>query len=360
MGKRLKAYDVLLLALLTVSCSVSRQALPGDTGVYIQENLLVNGVKQSLVIRGQDYRNPVLLHVHGGPGYPLFPYIDNFRQLEKYFTLVYWEQRGTATSLNGKVKKTSMTTDTLLADLKVVSDYVRQRMQVDRLFLWGHSWGSNLGLLYAGQYPEDLFAYIGTGQSVDLFENERLCLQYALEQATADKNTKALKRLSKIDTLDYQLDDALEVRRWLYTYGGIVHQMNTEKPYVNLDIVKDVFKTPEYTFADKTRLLLRSKYSGKTLWDDMMVLDLFDRVKRVEVPVYFCLGRYDHLVSSALASAYFEELEAPQGKELIWFEESAHRPQTEEPEKFLQSMLHIRAAFEKELKWKEKSLYKIR
>jgi pimeloyl-ACP methyl ester carboxylesterase len=42
-----------------------------------------------------------------------------------------------------------------------------------------------------------------------------------------------------------------------------------------------------------------------------------------------------------LAERYYEALEAPQGKELVWFEDSAHLTYAEEPEIFDQEMLRV-------------------
>ena len=42
-----------------------------------------------------------------------------------------------------------------------------------------------------------------------------------------------------------------------------------------------------------------------------------------------------------LAERYYEALEAPQGKELVWFEDSAHVTDVEEPEMFDQEMLRV-------------------
>jgi len=338
----LRSYLFLLVGILVLtSCSVSRKLYSTTQSVYHEYSLNLGGYKQAVIVRGQDKNNPVLIHLHGGPGYPLFPYLDNNFELERYFTVVYWEQRGTAASLDRKLDKTSLQTDTLLNDLNDLVDWARLNLDSSKVYIWGHSWGTNLGMLYVCRHPEKVKAYIGTGQSVNLFENERLAYRFVLDSAKFENNKKALHQLSKIDTLNYNLNDALAVRKWIYNYGGIVHSNYIEKPYINFDIVKDVFKTPEYTITDKWRLLLRSKYSGKTLWDDMMQIDLFLQVPKVEVPVYFFEGRYDHLVSSHLALEYYNLLNAPQGKTLIWFENSAHRPQTEEPEKFLNEMIKV-------------------
>ena len=52
----------------------------------------------------------------------------------------------------------------------------------------------------------------------------------------------------------------------------------------------------------------------------------------VGVPVYFLHGRYDYTVSYPLARAYFEQLRAPL-KGFYTFEQSAHSPMFEQPER---------------------------
>jgi pimeloyl-ACP methyl ester carboxylesterase len=93
---------------------------------------------------------------------------------------------------------------------------------------------------------------------------------------------------------------------------------------------------------ERINLILFPRYSAEKLWGEMKTLDLIQDAPRIDVPVYFLLGRHDVIVSSALAEEYFLELEAPRGKTLHWFEESAHRPQREEREKFLEIMDNIR------------------
>ena len=148
--------------------------------------------------------------------------------------------------------------------------------------------------------------------------------------------------MEKIDTVDYTLSDALKVRRWVYTYGGIVHKNNEEKGYINNSVLMDILHTPSYTLADKLGIIFHSKYSGRELWDDMLQLNLFKQVPIVSIPVYFFEGKYDHLVSSQLAETYYNQLIAPAGKHLVWFNESAHRPGTEEPQKFISEMIQVK------------------
>lgn len=57
-------------------------------GVERLEKLRIGGIDQWVSIRGTDRRNPVLLYVHGGPGYVSIPMSWWFsRGWEEYFTV---------------------------------------------------------------------------------------------------------------------------------------------------------------------------------------------------------------------------------------------------------------------------------
>ena len=68
------------------------------------------------------------------------------------------------------------------------------------------------------------------------------------------------------------------------------------------------------------------------LWDDMIATDLTKKVPELDIPVYFFEGIYDYTCSYTLAKDYFEKLKAPI-KGFYTFEQSAHSPLFEEPEK---------------------------
>ncbi len=69
-----------------------------------------------------------------------------------------------------------------------------------------------------------------------------------------------------------------------------------------------------------------------TLWDSMTTMDLSQRVPELAVPVYFFEGKFDYTCSYLLAKEYFQQLRAPV-KGFYTFEQSAHSPMFEEPEK---------------------------
>jgi pimeloyl-ACP methyl ester carboxylesterase len=63
-------------------------------------------------------------------------------------------------------------------------------------------------------------------------------------------------------------------------------------------------------------------------------------VPALKMPVFFFIGRHDHVVAPETSAAYFESLTAP-SKHFVWFEDSAHEPPVEEPAKFNALMVDL-------------------
>ena len=68
------------------------------------------------------------------------------------------------------------------------------------------------------------------------------------------------------------------------------------------------------------------------LWDRILATDLARELPKLDLPVYFFHGRYDYTCAYAVAKSYFEQLKAPI-KGFYTFEQSAHSPIFEEPNK---------------------------
>jgi pimeloyl-ACP methyl ester carboxylesterase len=75
-------------------------------------------------------------------------------------------------------------------------------------------------------------------------------------------------------------------------------------------------------------------FSAELTWNEVYRASLFRDAPRIDVPVYLFLGRYDFNTPSDIAKRYYERLEAPRGKQIIWFENSAHMIPFEEPQKY--------------------------
>jgi pimeloyl-ACP methyl ester carboxylesterase len=78
------------------------------------------------------------------------------------------------------------------------------------------------------------------------------------------------------------------------------------------------------------------------LLPELTALDLVHALPRLDVPFVMVQGRLDRVAPGDSAQQYFSSLVAP-AKELVWFENSAHTPQLEEPRKSRELMMRIRA-----------------
>jgi pimeloyl-ACP methyl ester carboxylesterase len=98
----------------------------------------------------------------------------------------------------------------------------------------------------------------------------------------------------------------------------------------------------QYTLSEKVNLWRGKIYSRSrefSLWDTMFATDLTRQATELFIPVYFFHGKYDYTCAYPLAFKYFEELKALV-KGFYTFENSAHSPIFEEPEKALTILLH--------------------
>ena len=68
-------------------------------------------------------------------------------------------------------------------------------------------------------------------------------------------------------------------------------------------------------------------------------VDFRKQATRLNVPVYFLIGRHDVSAPPKLTEEYFNLLTAPR-KELIWFENSGHNPWMNETEKFVDTIVN--------------------
>ena len=99
-----------LLVYLIIVSPGEPEAFKDENGNVLKESISektfvsIGGVKQGMFIRSKNINNPVLLFVHGGPGFPNYFLFEKFRPgLEDYFTICYWEQRGGGLSYSAEV-----------------------------------------------------------------------------------------------------------------------------------------------------------------------------------------------------------------------------------------------------------------
>jgi pimeloyl-ACP methyl ester carboxylesterase len=303
--------------------------LPGS--ISEKNYININGVKQGMFIKSRDSANPVLLYLHGGmPDYFLTKKYPT--GLENYFTIVWWEQRGSGLSYTADIPRETLTSEQMISDTREVTNYLRKRFKQDKIYLMGHSGGTFIGIQAAAKMPELYYAYIGVAQMSYQLKSEMLAHDYMLKRFQESGNRKMIRKLEAAPvTMNGAPRAYLALRDpAMHTLGiGTTHDMNS----VITGIFLPSLACPDYTLTEKGSLWLGKSRSGVSLlWNEMLSTDLAKQVPSLDIPVYFFHGIYDYTVSYTLAKDYYVNLKAPV-KGFYTFEQSAHSPLFEEPAK---------------------------
>lgn len=308
-----------------------------ENGTATIETVQLGITRQTIMIRGQDTSHPVLLFLHGGPGFAPIGFIRHYQtELEKHFIVVHWDQRGAGKSFSTNIDPKNINLDQFVSDTHDLVQLLLKRFKQKRIYLAAHSWGSIIGARFAKKYPSLLHAYIAIGQMTDVQKSEMLSYQFVLIHAQHNRKYWAMRALNHIGYPPYRdLRHLLVQRKWLSRFGGMIRKGN-----IYHYLKKGLFSS-EYTLFDWIKWFRGYRFSFKYLMPQLMQVNLFEEIQELEIPVYFCVGRYDFLSPFEMQEQFYQQLHAPV-KDLIWFENSAHVPHLEEPSSFLVMLLRIK------------------
>jgi pimeloyl-ACP methyl ester carboxylesterase len=297
--------------------------------------LRLGGLDQWVMLRGESVVNPPLIFLHGGPGMTEMRYFRHFNAaLEKRFTVVNWDQRGAAKSFDRTIPQSSMTVEQFIDDLDELVSAVCKRLGKHSVVIFGHSWGSVLGVLYAARFPKKVAAYVGSGQIGNWPQSEVASYSYVLAEAQRRHDDKALKKLRGIGPPPHTVQQLWAVRICLQNFEGQL----AARALWNMGRI--MLGSPESSLFDLPNLLRGFRFSLDAMWAEVSRLNLLEAAPALQMPVFFFLGRRDHWVPPQTSVSYFEALTAP-SKKLVWFEQSGHEPFVDEAAKFNAAMVDL-------------------
>lgn len=311
-----------------------------QNGIERNEAVRIGGIDQFVSIRGDDQRNPVLLIIHGGPGFPTTPMAwFATHGVEEYFTVVHWDQRGAGKThlINDpKVVAPTMKPQRFVDDIEELVAWLRKEMNKEKVFVLATSWGSYIGLEFARRRPEWLHAYIGMGQATDIPESERRGYAFALAAAREAGNKEAIAELESIAPYalpgkPIPLEDIAIERKWSDFFGGVMAYRKHQIDGIAVRL------SPEYSDEEAQRVFEGNGFSQGFLLSPVLSIDL-THVTKLDCPLIVLAGRHDRSVNSKVAHEWFQRVQAPL-KHFVWFEHSAHEVMMEEPGKLLVTLV---------------------
>lgn len=319
---------IILLIVILLIFPTWTPAIKGENSISELEKVEINGTKHQIMIRGHDKSNPILIFVHGGPGCPEIPYVTKYQDLlEKDFTVVHYDQRGSGKSYHFFEDYSNLSSELLVNDVLALTDYISERFGKKQVVLIGHSFGTYIALQAVNKAPDKYIAYIGIGQMANTAQSELDSLNYCIKQA---ENAKNMDDVSKLKELSNKIEkgETFTPRNYVRKYGGASRLIDD-----NRDYTEGFLFHPEYNLLDVVRYFRGVNISQEALLDEALTNPLPTLVKSLKIPCYFIMGQYDYMTSAQSAKNYFDLIAADK-KEYILYSNSAHYPQFEEKEKF--------------------------
>jgi pimeloyl-ACP methyl ester carboxylesterase len=163
---------------------------------------------------------------------------------------------------------------------------------------------------------------------------------FVLRTANQRANKRAIRQLESIGAPPHLDAKQFGTRvRWASNFGGVTR----DKTYGDVvrGLLASLIRSPDYSTGDILRTVRGISTTQAALLPELANLDLVHTLPRLDVPVVMVQGRLDQVAPGTAAERYANTLEAP-SKELVWFEDSAHTPHLDEPEKFRELLMRVR------------------
>jgi pimeloyl-ACP methyl ester carboxylesterase len=227
-----------------------------------------------------------LLCLHGGPGGTHLPLKQGLAPLADRRRVVFYDQLGSGES-SRPTDPSLWTVETFVEQLQSVRD----ELGLDRIHLFGSSWGGMLALEYAFTQPVGLASLIlnSTPTSAPRWAHETASLAEGL-----DEDGFKRRHICRLDPWPPVLDES--------------RQASSTEVYETMWGPNEF--TPTGTLKD---------------WD------VIDRLGEIDVPTLVTSGRHDECTPALVEPLHG----GVRGSEWVLFEESSHTPYLEEPERYL-------------------------
>jgi proline iminopeptidase len=234
-------------------------------------------------------------------------YFRTLKALEKTFTMVYVDSRGTGRSQRAKAAD-QYTWDLLVADL----DALRAHLKQEKMWLAGHSEGGALALHYARRHPERVGGLILLGTSASF---------------TPADGFVALARARKLRGNEPWFADAMKAQQTVAKtdeeFAGI---LTRAMPLYWSDPARSQKHREHFAASTYSTEAVKGGLASKR-----MPYDLTNQLKNVSAPALIVAGDADLLVP--LAASVRLHVCLPNSK-LLLIEDSGHFPWLEQEDAF--------------------------
>ncbi len=270
----------------------ARGQVQPDSVAELKE-VTLGGVRQTIIIRGANRNNPVLLIIPGG-GLSIFPVMSKCNSdLEQHFVVVHWDIRGTGKSYFNKPDARDMTFGQMIRDTEELTELLLSEFHQKKIFIMGWSLGSAITMGAVKKRPDLYYADIAVCQVVNFVENEKVGYDYILAEAMSN-NQEALTELTRLGPPPYAKDKlmhAFQVKgKWLLEFNGVIYDKDRlEKTPLGKQYFSGEMYThsTEYSFWDLFKIMWGMEFFLTSCYDELLHADLFQTDHRCGGPALF-------------------------------------------------------------------------
>lgn len=275
---------------------------------YIKKALL-GGYSQTYAVEGKKKDSPLVLCLHGGPGFPI-PFSVGCRGLFPEFTdqfiMVYWDQLGCG--INRYKISDDFTIEHFVMMTMDLIHALKKDFPNNKLYLFGMSWGSILALHSASRIPECIDGVITCGQvltapmlSEDTFE--------AIEKSSAPKKQKKYVRELRFQQVNVY-HDGMRLSKIIRKYTDGYYNHNAKSSPIG-NVMKGMMKSPDYRFKDFMAVIKNGYAKNESLMKEMSEVDLKEVLKNIAVPYKIFQGDTDIVTSTKSIVKFVDNYDNP-------------------------------------------------
>jgi len=267
---------------------------------------------------GNPKGKPVFV-IHGGPGSGCSPSMRQFFNPDKFFIVLH-DQRGAGKSRpNAELREN--TTQNLVEDI----ERLRQKLGLEKIILFGGSWGSTLSIAYAETYPQNVSSMVLRGiwlatkdedyhiwNGIPMFFPEMYeSLINTLPDSALPPNDDKLLRLMQSEVRNDREKYAKIASRYEYKACGLnMSEESLNEYYGSEDNMAEIYTSTliEYYYAS----------NGCFFEEGQLMTDIY---KIQNIPAIIINGRYDMVCPPVTAYKLHKNLPLSR---LIIAEEAGH------------------------------------
>jgi len=237
-----------------------------------------------------------ILFVHGGPGAGFSQEDKRFFNFDKH-KVIFFDQRGASKSIPfGSIIEN--TTQDLVDDINKLLDF----LEIDKVILFGGSWGTTLGLVYAIQNPARVKKlllrgiFLGNKESINHYLNGGIEKQFPYTWKRFSEN---VPKETEISIAEYYLEKMIngsEEEKRHFSYEWAFYEISIFKNNISKEEVVDILEK----FPYQSLSIMEAYYLTNNCFIDEDYI--YKNIHRIsDIPTSIIHGKQDAICPSKFA-----------------------------------------------------------